>query len=68
MVNVYQVIAATAAAGDRVNAGGARVFADFLVGAEAQRIIAEFGADEYGEPLFDPVGGHGLAAATAGAG
>lgn len=52
MLNVYEVIPATAAAGDRVNAEGAQAFADFLVGDEAQSIIAEFGADRYGEPLF----------------
>jgi tungstate transport system substrate-binding protein len=32
----------------------ARQFADFLLSAEAQRVIADFGKDDFGEPLFFP--------------
>jgi tungstate transport system substrate-binding protein len=35
-----------------VNAAGGKAFADFMVSDEAQSIIATFGADKYGQPLF----------------
>jgi tungstate transport system substrate-binding protein len=45
----------------RVHARGARLFADFLVGAEAQRLIGEFGRERFGGPLFTPIAGDGPA-------
>ncbi len=36
----------------KANAAGAQRFADWLVGDEAQGLIAEFGRAEYGAPLF----------------
>jgi tungstate transport system substrate-binding protein len=38
----------------KVNADGARCFADWLVAEEAQWLIQAFGVDRYGEPLFFP--------------
>ncbi len=39
-----------------VNGATALAFAEFLTSAAAQRIIADFGREEYGEPLFVPAG------------
>jgi tungstate transport system substrate-binding protein len=49
--NVYHVIEAK---GERVNAEGARAFADFMVAPATQAVIASFGVEELGEPLFVP--------------
>ena len=39
-----------------VNGAAALAFAEFLTSAAAQRIIADYGLEEYGQPLFVPVG------------
>ena len=36
------------------NAEGAAEFYDFLIGSEGQKIIAEFGTEQYGEPVYYP--------------
>jgi len=54
LLNVYHVIEVSPAAWPRVNAEGARAFADFLVAPETQAAIGRFGADRFGEPLFVP--------------
>lgn len=50
LVNPYAVTLVTGAA----NPAGARAFADWLVGAEAQRLIRDFGRDRSGRALFVP--------------
>ena len=40
-----------------MNAAGGNAFADFLLSAEAQAMIGEFGVDEFGQQLFVPDGG-----------
>ena len=52
--NVYHVIEVNSARFPRVNAAGARVFADFLVSKAVQQRIQEFGIATYGAPLFFP--------------
>jgi tungstate transport system substrate-binding protein len=52
LINLYHVITVSPAKFTRVNAEGARAFADYLVSKEAQALIASFGVNEYGEPLF----------------
>lgn len=52
--NVYHVIEVNGARFPKVNAAGARAFADFLVSKEAQQRIKEFGIACYGSPLFFP--------------
>ncbi len=52
--NVYHVIEANPARFPRVNAAGARAFADFLVSKAVQQRIKEFGIALYGSPLFFP--------------
>lgn len=52
--NPYHVIDMTDRAGPRVNEAGGRAFADWLVSAPAQEIIAGFGRERFGRPLFMP--------------
>ncbi len=54
LLNVYHVIEVNPARWSKVNAAGARAFADFVVGPEAQGIIRTFGVDKLGAPLFFP--------------
>lgn len=55
--NVYHVIPITKAAGARVNADGGLAFATWLVGEQAQGIVAQFGVAKFGRPLFVPDAG-----------
>jgi tungstate transport system substrate-binding protein len=50
LFNQYGVIPVT----DANNPEGAQAFADWIVSAEGQAVIEEFGVEEYGEPLFIP--------------
>jgi tungstate transport system substrate-binding protein len=52
--NIYHVYAVNPAKHRSVKAAEARAFIDFLVSAPVQKIIADFGRDVYGEPLFFP--------------
>jgi tungstate transport system substrate-binding protein len=40
-----------------INTEGAKAFVEFMVDPETQSIIAEFGKDKFGEPLFTPDAG-----------
>jgi tungstate transport system substrate-binding protein len=56
--NVYSVLRVDPVRfAGRVHAEGAGLFADFLVGSEAQRLIGEFGRERFGRPLFTPIAG-----------
>jgi tungstate transport system substrate-binding protein len=57
LLNPYHVIAVNPAKWPKVNAEGAQAFADFLLSAEGQQMIGEFGVAEFGEQLFVPDGG-----------
>jgi len=61
LFNVYHVMPVNPAKLPRaaINAAGGEAFADFLVSAEAQRAIGEFGRDRYGQALFTPDAGKG---------
>jgi tungstate transport system substrate-binding protein len=50
LFNQYGVIVVT----DANNREGAQAFADWVVSAEGQAVIEEFGVETYGEPLFIP--------------
>jgi tungstate transport system substrate-binding protein len=52
LLNVYSVMEVNPQKFSVVNAAGGKAFADFMVSDEAQSIIATFGADKYGQPLF----------------
>lgn len=55
--NPYHVMQVSQAKFPNVNGRGAARFAEFLMSKEVQEIIAKFGVDKYGEPLFIPTGG-----------
>lgn len=57
LLNVYHVIEVSAARWPKVNAAGARAFADFVVSPGAQELIGRFGVDKVGSPLFIPDAG-----------
>lgn len=52
--NDYAVIVTSAKKHPHVNAAAAREFADFLTDPSTKRLIADFGVDKFGEPLFFP--------------
>lgn len=52
--NPYHVIRANPARFPRVNVEGARALAAYLTGARAQAMIADFGVERFGRPLFVP--------------
>ena len=54
LLNVYHVLTVNPEKWPNVNLAGARAFADFITSPEGQDIIAEFGAEEFGQPLFFP--------------
>ena len=57
LLNIYHVMEVNAEKYTKVNKEGAKAFADFLLTAEGQGIIAAFGKDKYGQPLFFADGG-----------
>jgi len=57
LLNIYHVITVNPELWPNVNAEGANAFAAFMVSAEAQEIIANFGLEEFGQPLFTPDAG-----------
>jgi tungstate transport system substrate-binding protein len=57
LLNVYHVIEVDPARWPKVNAAGAKAFADFMVGPEAQAIVKTFGTETLGAPLFFPDAG-----------
>lgn len=57
LLNVYHVIEVSNQGRPRVNAAGARAFADFMTSREVQDYLETFGRDRYGEALFVPARG-----------
>jgi tungstate transport system substrate-binding protein len=57
LLNIYHVIEVNPAKWSKVNAQGAKAFADFMVSKEVQDIIGKFGVEKYGSPLFFPDAG-----------
>lgn len=57
LLNYYHVIPVDQKKFPKVNAAGANAFADYLVSPEAQGLIAGFGVDRFGQPLFFPDAG-----------
>jgi tungstate transport system substrate-binding protein len=54
LLNVYHVMTVNAEKWPRVNYLGAVSFAQWMIEASTQQLIAEFGVAAYGEPLFIP--------------
>jgi tungstate transport system substrate-binding protein len=57
LLNIYHVMEVNPAKWPKVNAAGAKTFADFMVSRQVQRIVKTFGVDKYGSPLFFPDAG-----------
>ncbi len=57
LLNIYHVMEVNSKMWPKVNAAGARAFADFMVSKQAQEIIGKFGVDKFGSPLFFPDAG-----------
>jgi tungstate transport system substrate-binding protein len=57
LLNPYHVITLDPKRFPRVNSAGANAFADYLVSPETQKLIASFGVEQYGQPLFFPDAG-----------
>ena len=57
LLNYYHVITVNSTKFPKVNSAGANAFADYLVGADTQKLIASFGVDKYGQQLFFPDAG-----------
>lgn len=54
LLNVYHVIPVNPQKWPKVNAAGAKAFADYLVSAEGQDLISKYGVEKYGQALFIP--------------
>jgi tungstate transport system substrate-binding protein len=54
--NPYSILAVSPQKHPATRVRAASEFADFLTGPVGQGLIARFGADRYGEPLFHPLG------------
>jgi tungstate transport system substrate-binding protein len=54
LLNVYHVITVNPEKFPKINLNGAKAFANFITSDEGQNIIAEFGVEKYGQPLFFP--------------
>jgi tungstate transport system substrate-binding protein len=52
LTNIYHVMQVNPAKFSKVNADGAKAFVDFMVSPAAQQVIASFGKDKYGQPLY----------------
>jgi tungstate transport system substrate-binding protein len=57
LLNVYHVIEVNPARWPKVNAQGAKAFADFVVSPKTQEAIGTFGVEKFGAPLFVPDAG-----------
>ena len=57
LLNIYHVIEVNSVKWPKVNAEGAKAFADFMVSKNVQEIIKKYGVEKYGSPLFFPDAG-----------
>lgn len=54
LLNVYHVITVNAEKWPKVNYDGAIAFLNFMIDPATQEVIAKFGVEKYGQPLFFP--------------
>jgi tungstate transport system substrate-binding protein len=52
LLNIYHVITVNPDKWPLINYTGGKAFADWMVSAETQKLIAEFGKEKYGQALF----------------
>ena len=57
LMNIYHVIEVNHAKWPKVNAAGAKAFADFMVSKQVQGMVKSFGVEKFGSPLFFPDAG-----------
>ena len=57
LINIYHVIRVNPEKHSGLNVEGAKAWADFLVAPETQRMIGDFGVEEFGRALFIPAAG-----------
>ncbi len=57
LLNIYHVITVNPEKFPSINYKGAQAFADFITSPAGQKLIAEFGVETYGQPLFFPDAG-----------
>ncbi|MFI5266654.1 MAG: substrate-binding domain-containing protein, partial [Chloroflexota bacterium] len=59
LLNIYHVMPVNPAKFPNVklNTAGGKAFADFMVAPATQQLVAGFGKDKYGQPLFFPDAG-----------
>lgn len=57
LLNIYHVIEVNPSKWPKVNARGAKAFADFMVSGKVQGIIGKFGVEKFGGALFSPDAG-----------
>ncbi|MCX5899249.1 MAG: substrate-binding domain-containing protein [Proteobacteria bacterium] len=57
LLNIYHVIEVSQQKWPKVNAAGAKAFADFMVAPDTQKLISSFGVEKFGAPLFTPDAG-----------
>jgi len=57
LLNIYHVIIVNPERWPAMNLDGATAFADFITSPAAQDLIAQFGVDRFGQPLFFPDAG-----------
>ena len=54
LLNIYHVITVNPTKWPKVNAEGATAFMNYVISADGQKIISEFGKEKYGQSLFIP--------------
>jgi tungstate transport system substrate-binding protein len=52
LLNMYHVMEVNAEKHAKVKKDGAKAFVEFMISEETKKTIADFGMEEYGEPLF----------------
>jgi tungstate transport system substrate-binding protein len=52
LLNIYHVITVNPEKWPNINVAGGKAFADWLVAADTQALIAKFGVEKYGQALF----------------
>jgi len=57
LLNVYHIITVNPEKWPKVNYEGAMAFLNFMLSSSAQDVMAQFGVDKFGIPLFSPDGG-----------
>ncbi len=60
LLNIYHVIEVNHAKWPKVNAAGAKAFADFMVSKQVQGMVKTFGVEKFSSPLFFPDAGKRL--------